>query len=251
MNGELSAAEPGPQPEPAPPQPERYPFWGYPDVLLFVGMALPAILAGSMIVKLLVRISRVHVIPAAELLAGESAAYVALFLVLLGIFRLQYDRPLWQSVGWRPTGTPAIRLIAAGLGTAIAVAFLAAAIKTPMTENAMTQLLKDRTSLILVSIFGVSVGPLAEELIFRGFLQPLLVRSLGAAAGVIITAIPFGMMHYWQYGRSWRHVILIAAAGGMFGWVRHATGSTKASTIMHAAYNAVLFLGLFLQGQRP
>ena len=108
-------------------------------------------------------------------------------------------------------------------------------------------LLKDRVSLILVAIFGVTVGPLAEELIFRGFLQPLLVRSLGTAAGISVTAIPFGMLHYWQYGRSWRHVIMIGAAGAAFGWVKQSTGSTKASTIMHASYNAVLFAGLFLQ----
>jgi membrane protease YdiL (CAAX protease family) len=246
MNGELSAAEPGPQPAPVP-QPERYPFWGYSDLLLFAGLAVPAMLAGLGVVKILVRLSRVPLIPAAELLAGEFAGYAGLFIILLGIFRLQYDRPLWESVGWNHTGIRPMMLVAAGVTTAIAVAFLAAAIKTPMTENAMTALLKDRVSLILVAIFGVTVGPLAEELIFRGFLQPLLVRSLGTAAGIAVTAIPFGMLHYWQYGRSWRHVILIGAAGAAFGWVKQSTGSTKASTIMHASYNAVLFAGLFLQ----
>jgi membrane protease YdiL (CAAX protease family) len=246
MNGELPATEQGPQPEPVR-TPERYPFWGYSDLLLFAGMAVPAILAGSVLVKLIVRVFRIQLIPAAELLAGELAAYTALLLVLLAIFRLQYDRPLWESVGWKPTRIGPALLVAAGLVTAIAVAILAAAIKTPITENAMTKLLKDRESLILVSIFGVTIGPLAEELVFRGFLQPLLVRSLGIAAGIVVTAIPFGMMHYWQYGRSWRHVVLIAAAGAAFGSVKQSTGSTKASTIMHAAYNAVLFIGLFLQ----
>lgn len=249
MNDEVPAAEPQAQPEPVAPPPERYPFWGYSDLFLFAGLALPGMLTGMGIVKILLRISRVHLIPAAELLAGEFAGYAALFVILLGIFRLQYNRPLWESVGWNPTRIPPVWLAAAGLGTAVAVAFLAAAIRTPITENAMTQLLKDRASLILVAIFGVSVGPIAEELVFRGFLQPLLVRSLGAVAGIIAAAIPFGMLHFWQYGNSWRHVILISAAGAAFGCIRQTTGSTKASAIMHAGYNAVLFAGLFLQGK--
>ena len=248
MNEDLSTAETGSQPEPVQPPPERDPFWGYSDLFLFAGLALPAMLAGMGMVKLAVRIFHLHPIPAAELLAGEFAGYAALFVILMGIFHLQYNRPLWTSMGWTETRIRPVWLAAAGLGTAIGVAFLATAMRTPITENAMTHLLKDRTSLILVAIFGVSIGPMAEELVFRGFLQPLLVRSLGGTAGIVAAAIPFGMLHFWQYGNSWRHVILIAAAGAAFGWVRHTTGSTKASTIMHSAYNAVLFLGLLVQG---
>src|SRR5258706_14643021 len=105
--------------------------------------------------------------------------------------------------------------------------------------------------MILVEVFGGRAGPLSEELIFRGFLQPLLVRSLGAFAGILAAALPFGLLHFQEYGNSWRHVLLISLAGTMFGWVRHVTGSTKASTIMHAAYNAVFFLALFSQRSKP
>jgi len=56
-----------------------------------------------------------------------------------------------------------------------------------------------------------------EELIFRGFLQPLLVRSLGAPAGILATALPFGLLHFQEYGNSWRHVLLISLSGVAFG----------------------------------
>jgi membrane protease YdiL (CAAX protease family) len=85
----------------------------------------------------------------------------------------------------------------------------------------------------------------AEELIFRGFLQPLLVRSLGAVPGILAAAVPFGLLHFSEYGNSWRHAVLISGAGAAFGWMRHATGSTKASTLMHAAYNALFFASLW------
>jgi hypothetical protein len=111
----------------------------------------------------------------------------------------------------------------------------------------MKQLLSDRTSVLLVAVFGITLGPLCEELAFRGFMQPLLVRSLGAAPGVILAAVPFGLLHLQQYGFSWRHGLLITAAGAGFGWMRHRSGSTRASTIMHAAYNTTFFLALLAQ----
>jgi membrane protease YdiL (CAAX protease family) len=59
----------------------------------------------------------------------------------------------------------------------------------------------------------------------------------------------FGLLHFPEYGNSWRHALLITAAGAAFGWMRHATGSTKASALMHAAYNALFFAALFTQGK--
>jgi membrane protease YdiL (CAAX protease family) len=100
---------------------------------------------------------------------------------------------------------------------------------------------------ILLATFGVTLGPLCEELAFRGFLQPLLVRSLGAVPGILAATIPFGLLHFQEYGNSWRHAVLIALAGASFGWMRHATGSTRAAAIMHASYNALFFFVLFAQ----
>jgi len=46
--------------------------------------------------------------------------------------------------------------------------------------------------------------------------------------------------------------VLISLAGAAFGAMRHRTGSTRASTLMHASYNALFFFALLLQrGQLP
>ena len=71
------------------------------------------------------------------------------------------------------------------------------------------------------------------------------MRSFGALPGILAAAVPFGLLHYSEYGNSWKHVVLISLAGAAFGWMRHATGSTKASTLMHAAYNGFQFALLF------
>jgi len=80
----------------------------------------------------------------------------------------------------------------------------------------------------------------------------VLVRSFGAVAGVVLAAIPFGLLHLSQYGGSWRHGLLITMAGVGFGWMRQVSGSTRAAAIMHAAYNFIFFAALFAQrGKLP
>jgi len=73
-----------------------------------------------------------------------------------------------------------------------------------------------------------------------------VVRSLGVAPGILVAAVPFGLLHFQEYGNSWRHAVLISLAGAAFGAMRQVTGSTRASTLMHSSYNALFFLALLL-----
>ena len=246
---EETLAAPGDSFQPPPPAPEeRYPFWGWSDVFLFAGLALPCMLAGVLVVKAVFLLLRVPAQPRAyELLPSQFLGYGLMFGVLYTILKLHYGRPVWKSLGWIDPRMPAIRPILAGVLVAFAVVLASAFLRTPDADTPMKELLSDRTSMLLIALFGTTLGPLCEELAFRGFLQPLLVRSLGAVAGILVCAVPFGLLHLQQYGNSWRHALLITGAGAAFGWMRHATGSTRAATIMHASYNALFFFALFAQ----
>jgi membrane protease YdiL (CAAX protease family) len=185
--------------------------------------------------------------PAVEPLAEQFILYLMLFGALMLIFRLQYDRPFWRSLGWTGIRMPFLWVVITGIAAAYMVAVLGQLIHTPTTKNAISELMEDRVSLLLMTVFGITMGPICEELAFRGFLQPLLVRSLGAVPGIVLAAVPFGLLHYQEYGNSWRHALIVAAAGAAFGWMRHATGSTKASALMHASYNALFFVAAMSQ----
>ena len=233
-------------PPPEPPKPPREPFWSYTDALMFIGLALPSMLLSIAVVRGAMRLLHIREVPKTwELIPEQAILYALLLGVLAAIFRLQYDRPFWRPLGWVPYTLPALQPAVLGMLTAILVNLVGVLIRVPNTENPMTELLKDRTSIIMIAAFGVTIGPLVEELLFRGFLQPLLVRSLGVPAGILATSIPFGLLHYQQYGNSWRHVVVIMLAGSAFGCMRQATKSTKASTLMHAAYNGLFFVALF------
>jgi uncharacterized protein len=218
------------------------PFWSYHDVALFLAAAVICmVFLGPAIVTLF--LAALHIKPAMKALTavvGSALGWALLFWILSLVFRT-YERPFWKSLGWAPPRWSPVRIAAAGFGTAIAVAVLGNAIGTPTTENEITKLLKDPASLVLMAVFGVLVAPVCEELAFRGFLQPLLVRSFGAAPGILGAAIPFGLLHFREYGNSWQHALLISLAGAAFGWMRHKSGSTLASALMHASYNGFVF----------
>jgi membrane protease YdiL (CAAX protease family) len=229
---------------------ERYPFWNYGDLALFIGLALPCLLAGAVVVRIVTVV--LGILPrskALELLPAQFLGYAFLFCVLYLIFRLQYRRPFWRSLGWIRSGPRVPALIAMGLALALAVGLLGALLRTPDIDSPLKQLFSDRTSIVVMAVFAITLGPLCEELFFRGFMQPLLVRSLGVVAGIVLTALPFGLLHLQEYAYSWRHVLLISVAGAAFGWIRHRTGSTRAAVIMHAAYNSAFFIGLLSQGK--
>ncbi len=236
-------AEPGAgEPEQPQHKPERYPFWSYGDLALFFGLAFPSLLLGWALVRGFVLVFGVRIAArAAGPLTEQFAGYLILFGALALILRMEYNKPFWSSLAWRDFQMPFLWVVIFGLLAAFAVSVLGSLIRTPNTENTLTEMMQDRTSLILMTVFGVTLGPICEELAFRGFLQPLLERSLGTAPGILLAAIPFGLLHYQEYGNSWRHALIVAAAGSAFGWMRHVTGSTKSAAIMHAAYNAMFF----------
>ncbi len=88
--------------------------------------------------------------------------------------------------------------------------------------------------------------PLAEELIFRGFLQGQLldhtwgrrtVVGLSCANG-LTTAI-FVLGHFWQHPPLW--ALAVAVPSLVFGYVRDRYGSVYPAVILHMIYNAGYF----------
>jgi membrane protease YdiL (CAAX protease family) len=230
-------------------QQESEAFWTYQDLALFLGLALPCLLGGAMIAKLaIVALFMGTTHKALELLPGMFLGYGLLYVALAVLLKLEYGRPFWPSLGWRWPKMSPPTIVALGITLAFAIGILGNLLKIPESPSPMKELLSDRISLIAVAIFGVTLGPLCEELAFRGFVQPLFIRSLGVAPGIALSALGFGLLHLSQYGYTWQHGILITLAGAAFGWMRWISGSTVGSTIMHSAYNLTLFVGFFAAG---
>jgi hypothetical protein len=233
------------------PPPERVPFWGYADVFLIAGLALPCMFLGLGMVRLLIWATGLHLLSGVEAAAEMLLGYGLLFTALMTIFRIQYDRPFWRSLGWTWTRVPVLGCVIYGFGTTMLVGIVAWLIRTPPASGPLIDMMRDRTTLIVLAIFGTTAAPVAEELAFRGFLQPLLVRNLGAAGGIALAALVFGSLHFTEYGDSWKSAFLVALAGAAFGVVRQLTGSTAAAAVMHASFNGLQFVALLASKGGP
>lgn len=233
-------------PAPLSPEPAREPFWTWADAGLFAGLIPLALGIALILTKLLFLVFH----PSSEALRAlvpQFLGYAAWFAGLAALLRLRYDQPFWSSLAWRiPWPRLGLTLVAAPV-LVLAVAFLGQALRMPSADNAIEKLLKDSFSIIIVGAFASTLGPLAEELAFRGFLQPLLIRSLGVAAGIVAASLPFALLHGPQYGWNWQHIALLVLASSVFGVTRWFTGSTAASTLVHALYNLLTFIGFLSQ----
>ena len=106
----------------------------------------------------------------------------------------------------------------------------------------------------------VTLGPVLEEVVFRGYLFAFLMWFLTRAsvdAGrnqlvVVFAAVVFAVVHLAQPGVSWLQLACITSTGTLYGWIRWRSGSTAAAALSHAAYNLSLYAisGAVLLGEK-
>jgi membrane protease YdiL (CAAX protease family) len=213
------------------------------DVLLFFGVGLPVFVVAMILCELVLRTSGVTVFGARALIA-QFFGYAATLPILQWIIRVRHDVSAWHlirlGVGWKDASVS----VSLGVFTAIAVAMASVLLRTPKLKTPMEDLLNDPLSLGMAAVLGVTIGPFFEELVFRGVLQTLFHRYAHAVVAVVFSSLLFALLHGPQYAWSWRHVLLITAAGSAFGVRRLITDSTGAAAVMHGAYNMVLFVAL-------
>lgn len=222
-------------------EPREHPFWSYEDLGIFIGSIIPVFLMAMLVV---------HLIPLQSAAVRAMLYQLLVYGLLLGVLYLlvawRYEQPFWQALRWTPFRLPFL-YAAVGPLLAIGTSMLGVVLKAPPLPSPIEDLISDRRSLFIMMLFLTIFGPVFEELIFRGFLFPLLARSVGPWLGILLTAVPFALVHGSEYHWSWQHLTLVGLDGAVFGFVRYRTGSTAAATLVHTGYNATLFIGFLVQ----
>ncbi len=155
---------------------------------------------------------------------------LSLIGTLYAIIRLRHGRGAWKRLGWSwPARIHLVAALVAGIALGIGVDIIAHA-TTPTTH------VIHLWNLILLD--GL-LGPVIEESFFRGCLLPVVARTTGPIMAVLATAILFATLHPISTFVQW---LCFVSTGTAFGWIRVKSGSTAASTLMHAMYNVTLFL---------
>ncbi|MBL8862851.1 MAG: CPBP family intramembrane metalloprotease [Planctomycetes bacterium] len=211
--------------------------WGFSHVAL----ALAVFLAASL---------------GAQFFATPGASLVGDLLLVAGLFSaVAACVVIWATrldpegvgvLGWRAQGAP--RAVAAGVLAYAAVLpgiaglmflwtwFLAALGHEPAPQDVAQRFaaLAEGQRLLPV-VLGVAIVPLLEELLFRAFLQPLLVQNFREAAGVGLTSFAFAALHGPDV------FLPIFALSCLLGALMLRTQSLFAVWAVHALNNGLMF----------
>jgi len=184
-------------------------------------------------------------------LPGQALGYAVIVAFMYSIVRRSGAR-FWRALKWNWPRMWVAYLVL-GVGVALGLQLLAAKLPIPK-KLPIDELFRDAASAYLMAFFGVLVAPLIEELFFRGFLYPVLLRACerlaagGVAMGmaVALTALPFALMHAGQLAVSWAPLLVLFLVGVALTLVRARTQSLAASVLTHAGYNLTLFVMIWL-----
>jgi membrane protease YdiL (CAAX protease family) len=229
-------------PLPTAPPPVENPIWSGWDVLLIAGLTFVSML----VLQLLVIFGAVwflypHSNPSEVaqkpilLLVSQFLIYAVVAAGMVMLVEGKYHVAFWQAIRWNWPRSE-WKLLALGAVMLFTLGLMQSLL--PMPKDTPFEHLFDRPrDAYLLSIIAVTLGPLLEELFFRGFMYPVLARRMGAAWGIALTALPFGLIHLPQYGWAWGAALIIVLVGVVCGVVRAVTRSVGASFLVHVGYN--------------
>jgi uncharacterized protein len=208
----------------------------------------------------------------------EVAMYALAALLAYLIFPYIWRRPFFSAIHWN---ADAVRrrwklLALTGLVLSIAIQWLSNYLPMPKSLP-IDKFFQNPLGVWLIAIFGVTVAPAFEELVFRGFLLPSLAnaweylarvryRSLApdpfpgpSEAGgdppwsapaivfaTVLTSIAFALLHADQLAHAWMPLLVLFCVSIVLCLVRLRTHSLAASAFVHSLYNATIFILLFV-----
>jgi membrane protease YdiL (CAAX protease family) len=194
--------------------------------------------------------------------------YAVAFAPAAAIFPLVWGKSLFAGLHWNG-GIVRRRwplLMATGAGCFV-LALVARTVLHFPEHSPIEGMLSTPQAVWTMFAFAVTVAPLCEEMIFRGFLLPALSTAfdwlrekfenrpapalladghpqwslLSMMAASVITSAIFALFHFSQDGKALGPMVLIFSVSLVLCAVRLATRSLAASTLTHATYNFTLF----------
>lgn len=145
------------------------------------------------------------------------------------------------------------------------VAALAAGVMMPIVGGVLTQWLAQghevsqdikqlgaHTSLALrlpLALLVVSIGPLVEELLFRGVLLSAVARYTGNGVAIVLSALLFACVHLPDLSFLWYALPNLALLGLILGWLRVQSGSIWPAIVAHGMNNLLAVVSWFVMSQ--
>jgi membrane protease YdiL (CAAX protease family) len=129
---------------------------------------------------------------------AQMLAYLCILAFMVSIVKRVPGQDFGQAIRWNwPKNWSAYLL--AGMMLSFALQGIAHFLPIPK-ELPMDRFFRTPGEAWALSLFGVTLAPLLEELFFRGFLYPVLVRRFGAAILVLAAATGLSLIYTGKLG---------------------------------------------------
>jgi membrane protease YdiL (CAAX protease family) len=153
----------------------------------------------------------------------------------IGLQRL----PLWRDILMAPAGLVVYLVISAVFMLAVTAIF--PAFDPNQHQDTGFSSITEQYQLILAFITLVVIAPVAEEVLFRGYLFGKLRKIVPVWLAIVVTSILFAAIH-----GAWNLAIDTFALSVVLCLLRISTGSIWASMLLHMAKNGIAFYILFV-----
>lgn len=172
---------------------------------------------------------------------------IALLALMRGHLALNKNNS-FQEIGLKSPNIPFSEIIGWGLALTIAVFGVSTIYGLLFPESGqpeLEQILRlaretDRTLSAFITVGVITVlGPIVEELIFRGYLQTSLMKHTSPMVSIVASGVVFGVVHY-----NLSMFPVLAFIGFALGYLYHKSGSLWPSIVFHILNNAIA-VGLF------
>jgi membrane protease YdiL (CAAX protease family) len=129
---------------------------------------------------------------------AQGLVYLLILAFMILIVKREPGQNFWQAIRWNWPQHWSFYLLA---GVTLSFALQAIARFLPMPKDLpMDRFFRTPREAWTLSLFSVSFAPLIEELFFRGFLYPVLVRRFGAAIAVLAATIGVSLIYAGRLG---------------------------------------------------
>lgn len=174
---------------------------------------------------------------------GVALLYVLVFLPLwlaAGVGGLAEGRTVWRAERHAArAGAAGLLLALGGFAAAVGIATAAGAVR--VGAGGTTGAAGVALGLL---VFGYQAG--AEEVLFRGWMQPVLCARVGPWTGLVTVAAAFGLLHLVGAPHGPLAIVNLMLAGLMFGLLALRSGGLWAAFCAHAGWNWIEACGLGL-----
>ncbi|MBC7265944.1 MAG: CPBP family intramembrane metalloprotease [Coriobacteriia bacterium] len=216
--------------------------WTALEALVMLGVTLAAFVGKEALLAL----QPVRALPTGSLVLVRAVVLGAYYAVQLGAVRWLAARRGRTLADLLRSGDRSLKDRAATAGLAVFVLFgsraaamayglvMRSAGLVPDSSALLTTFGSQPAGLVLAAVLVVFVGPLVEELVFRGVLLQGMASQFNASVAIVVQALIFAALH-----RSVWLFLPMAVLGGALGWLAHKRGGLRAPVAVHAAYNAI------------